>query len=122
KRQDPFRLPMALCGADPRGIKECSLAHSSRQAEGHRGAMWTPARDDPDLLAVRAFAAIGAGLWIDKSPNGRTFFSNRLKQAILSARIKSRGFDFVAAKVLPWSPKEARELKEFVYRIFHLVD
>ena len=55
----------------------------------------------PDALAVRASADAGVDLWADRKLARRLFFSDRPKRAIKDAKIKSRGLDFVAAKVLP---------------------
>ena len=53
-----------------------------------------------DELTVKATSADGVDLWADPILRERLFLSDRLKQAIEANEIKSRGFDFVAAKVL----------------------
>ncbi len=55
----------------------------------------------PDELAVRASSAPGADLWADVTLHYRLFLSDRLKQAIESAGVKSKGLKFVEARVLP---------------------
>jgi len=53
-----------------------------------------------DELAVHAASAGGADLWHDPSLQGRLFLSHRLKRAIGTAGLKSRGLKVPAAKVV----------------------
>lgn len=55
----------------------------------------------PDELAVMASSAGGADLWADVNLLYRLFLSDRLKQAIETAGVKSKGLKFVGARVLP---------------------
>ncbi|MEL6266962.1 MAG: hypothetical protein AAFR52_15170, partial [Pseudomonadota bacterium] len=63
------------------------------------GAPWWPLGED-DILAVRAAAAEGADLWADPDIKDRLFATDRLKQALDKARVKTRVLTFVPARVL----------------------
>ena len=52
-------------------------------------------------LAARASSVAGVDLWADPILMERIFLSDRLKTAIDAAKIKAKGFDFIAARVVP---------------------
>ncbi|MEM1297831.1 MAG: DUF1629 domain-containing protein [Pseudomonadota bacterium] len=93
----------------PEESKNIRLPIPPGKTEPLPAAMWGETYE-PDELAVRASSAAGADLWADPKLGSRLFFTDRLKRAIKAEKIKSRGLDFVAAKVLPWGVARARIL------------
>lgn len=63
-------------------------------------AFWRP-RLKPDELAAKASAAVGVDIWADPILKRRLFVSDRLKQAIDAAGIRSKALTFVQARTLP---------------------
>lgn len=62
------------------------------------GIRWKPTNTH-DILAVKATAAGGADLWHDPDLQNRFFLSDRLKQAIVAAGLKTKALNLYPARV-----------------------
>lgn len=88
--------------------KSCFVPEASLNVE--QPPKWDGSPPDPDKKwrgiyrtdtpALRAFAADGADMWCDPILRHRIFVSDRLKQALDAARIKSQGLKFFEAITL----------------------
>lgn len=91
-------LKSAFVPDDSDGVEQIA-GPEFRAGTGPKVNKWVDLTDV--LPAVRASAAEGADLWADERLTNTIFFSDRLKQAMDAAGVKSRELKPIEAKVLP---------------------